>query len=141
MKILNDYPPNFKAIDAAFRTFGKPVIYAFGGFIYNPTHMTIPPELMAHETVHGQRQGDNPLGWWEQYLGDMNFRIVEELLAHRAEYTYLAERGNRHQRRSALLRTARRLAGPLYGEMMTKKQAGVLLKRADVMLKEKGVIG
>jgi hypothetical protein len=60
------------------------VIYAFGGFIYNPTHMTIPPELMAHETVHGQRQGDNPLGWWEQYLGDMNFRIVEELLAHRA---------------------------------------------------------
>ena len=138
MKILNDYPPNFKAIDAAFRTFGKPVIYAFGGFIYNPTHMTIPPELMAHETVHGQRQLSDPENWWEHYIANPHFRLLEELFAHRAEYQWLADRGNRHQRRIALKRTAQRLAGPLYGGLINKKQAAGLITRLEINLERKG---
>lgn len=117
MEIRFERPPLWAEIDAKFHVEGKPVIFSWGTIIYNPQHITIPLELIIHESVHGERQmatGVN--GWWDEYLRDESFRYHEELLAHRAEYQFLATGvKDRNRLNSLLVRTAARLTSPLYG--------------------------
>lgn len=129
MKIINDYPPNFDAIKAAFPVRGRGVIYCYGPAIYNPEGVKVAPRLIAHESIHSQRQGRDPAGWWEQYLEDPLFRLAEEILAHRAEYAHVLEHGNRNEKRQAAKQIAARLAGPLYGRLLRLADA----KRAITM--------
>jgi len=64
------------------------------------------------------------MAWWEKYLTDIEFRLDEELAAHRAEYkAWCAVSLNRQQRRFYLTQVAARLASPLYGNMLTYHQA------------------
>lgn len=129
MRIIKDFPPIFPEIKAVFPHAGSKTLFAWGDVLYNPGGWTVPPELMAHEEVHGARQ--RRLGverWWKQYLDDPEFRLMEELLAHQAEYWYLCQNGNRAQRRAALTRTAKRLAAELYGKMVSVSEAKRLLK-------------
>ncbi len=63
MRVVHDYPPLMDEIDAKFHVRGKPVIYAWGTTIYNPSNIDVPPQLIAHEAVHGQRQGRDVVGW------------------------------------------------------------------------------
>lgn len=128
--IVKDYPPLFDEIDAVFRVRGKDVFYAWGDRIFNPNGLIIPPELLAHEAIHGQRQGTNEqsiIDWWKRYIHEPSFRLAEEIPAHQAEYQYLMEHGNNRARRAALKETASRLASPLYGRMITPKRAKKLL--------------
>lgn len=116
MRIVHDYPPLYDAIDAAFglelrKDVFRP-IFAWGSSIYNPHHVKIPPALIAHESVHGRRQGGDIVGWWRRYIDDQKFRLAEEIPAHVAEYRALA-RGPKD--RAALVFVAKRMASPLYG--------------------------
>jgi len=115
--IINERPPNFEQIHAAFpRADGAGVMFAYDGNIYNPSGIVVPPALVAHEEVHLTRQRHTymtPDLWWNEYLTNSEFRYHEELLAHAAEF--------RHQRTSdrnasarLLLSTALRLVAPLY---------------------------
>ena len=109
-------PPNFDQIHAAFpKADGEGVIFAFDGNIYSPSGKEIPPALIAHENVHLQRQeslGD-PCYWWTSYIESSEFRYVEELLAHAAEFK--AQRvTDRNFVARLLLSTALRLVAPLY---------------------------
>lgn len=123
MEIRFERPPLWAEIDAKFHVEGKPVIFSWGEIIYNPQHIAIPPELIIHEAAHGQRQrnvdyirGSGIAQWWLQYIQDEDFRYVEELLAHRAEYAFLAAGvKDRNKLNSLLVRTAARLTSPLYG--------------------------
>lgn len=118
-----EFPPGYKAIELAFNP-GKDVMFAYGGRIFNPHRLRIPVELFAHEAVHCERQGDDPDGWWAEYIADVAFRAYEELLAHRAEYQcYVRRHANRDKRRNYLYRCAGRLAGDLYGNIFTMSQA------------------
>ena len=128
MEIIKDYPPLFDEIDAKFHVRGRDIIYAWGDRIYAPLGGDIPPQLMAHEKIHCARQGDDAEGWWRRYIADAAFRLDEEVLAHRIEYEVLAVGGNRQRRRGVLLRTARRMAAPLYGPMCSVKQAKRLIQ-------------
>lgn len=114
-KIIQEKPPNFSAIKKVFPlATGYGVIFAYAPDIYAPYLDTIPPELIAHETVHIERQLVVGVeNWWAQYLSSSTFRYEEELLAHRAEYQYLAGL-SRQLRRSALKTIAKKLAAPLY---------------------------
>lgn len=68
-------------------------IFAWGDTIYQPfNRVTLGSELLAHEALHGLRQGLRPEDWWRLYIDDPLFRLDEEVAAHRAE---LHER-NRH---------------------------------------------
>ena len=129
MRIVFDRPPMFAEINAKFHIAGKPVIFSWGGLIYNPERITIPPHLMVHEAMHGQRQ--SRLGierWWRDYIDSPAFRLEEEVLAHQVEYAALLRvNSNRHARRSYLKQVAKRLAGPLYGGMITTAKARGLL--------------
>lgn len=116
MRMVVGVPPNFEAIDAVFKVAGKPVIYAYGETIFNPQNIVIPPELLVHESVHGNRQGNDPAGWWKRYLVDPEFRVTEELPAHQAEFKAFCRReSHRGKREHALWQIAARLSGPLYG--------------------------
>lgn len=133
LETVEGVPPNFAAIVAALPDADKPgVIFAYGGKVYGRgigKHLT--RELDAHERVHIERQGDDPDGWWAKYLSNPEFRYVEELLAHRAEYeTYCRRHINPAKRMMFLRSVASRLASSLYGlgvayaKAMSDLQAG-----------------
>jgi hypothetical protein len=133
-RIVVDYPPNFAEIDAVFHVATRRgVIFSFGPVIYNPSGVGIGGQFLAHERVHGERQGTSEaavLEWWKRYCDDAKFRLAEELPAHQAEYRYLLERGNRNQRRAAANDVAARLASPMYGRMVGRATALQMLRSA-----------
>lgn len=135
-EVVIDRPPLYDEIVAAFGLKRKDaIVFSWGkDRIYNPDGVTIPPYLVAHEAVHGERQGQGQqiIDWWKQYIEDRAFRLQEEIPAHLAEYQHILRHGNRHNRRAALLITADRLAAPLYGQMITPKAAVAVLKAGEM---------
>lgn len=135
MKILKAFPPNYRAINGAFNVRGRDVMFAYGGTIYNPMGTPVSPALMAHEAVHGERQGAAPAGWWERYIADPKFRLDEEVPAHRAEYRWHRDhfgaanpvKGFRSALEFHHYEIARRLAGPLYGSLISLADAKALV--------------
>jgi hypothetical protein len=125
MLVVVEKPPLWDEISKAFPVANRGgVVFAFGKKIYNPSGVKIPPELMAHESVHGQRQRDGVNAWWLKYINDPLFRLQEEIPAHRAEYARFCELQRDRNFRSVFLnRIARRLSGPLYGGLITHRQA------------------
>lgn len=127
MEIVHDYPPNYADIIKVFpQAINREVVFAYGDIIYNPLKVAIPPEIIIHENVHRLRQEEygGADAWWQKYLTDLNFRLMEELLAHRAEYQALCERvPNRKMRRGCLKYVAKKLASPLYGGLISAKLA------------------
>ena len=125
MKILHTFPPNFREINAAFNVRGKPVIYCYGDTIHNPARIKVPPQLIVHEGVHSMRQGSGPEHWWQRYITDPQFRLDEEIEAHRAECHCLIERGMPQQQ--AIDTVASRLASPIYGRIIDYQRAKAVL--------------
>lgn len=128
MKIIVAYPPMFEEIAAVFPQARKPgVVFSWGDWLYNPTGDELLPQIKAHESVHGQRQGETDDGireWWKEYLYDPAFRLEEELLAHRAELRAVKSwEKDRNDVARALDAIARRMSSSLYGNLLTYQQA------------------
>ena len=130
-------PPNFEQLKEAF--FVKEsdrILYAYHPYIYNPSGIEdISKPLLHHEGVHMDRQhgGLGPLAWWKHYCENMQFRLMEELLAHRAEYVEVCKHPhtNRAQKRAYLVAISKRLASPLYGLKIRAKTVKALLPAMD----------
>lgn len=130
MKVVIARPPMWDEINAAFRVEGQPVIFAWGDKIYNPEDGEISAELMAHEEVHGERQGADVRGWWRRYIAEPHFRLAEEVPAHRAEYQFFCKRSiDRGARALFLHAVAERLCSPLYGRMVSLQDAIALVSK------------
>lgn len=124
MNIVEGYPPNIEAINRVFLRPLVRVLYCYGDTIYNPGGIEVTSSLMEHEKVHSQRQGDQPGPWWHAYIHNPHFRIEEEVLAHMAEYAeILAQNPNRATRRRNLSHISHRLAGPMYGRLLSLDKA------------------
>ena len=128
MRIVHDWPPNIDEIDAAFGARKvKAIMFCYGDAIYRPCGTPVSPDLIAHETMHSERQAEHPggiVGWWREYIADPKFRLAEEILAHRAEFRYLRERWpNPANVRENLSFVALRLCSPLYGKLLTLSEA------------------
>lgn len=131
MKVVRSRPPNYDLIVTAMPVIRgvSNVMFCYGDTIYSPDCEFIPAELLAHEAVHSTRQLAMGVDlWWREYLIDAEFRLKEEYLAHRAEYRYLADNGNRDQRRAAAAHVGKRLSSALYGNLINRAQAIKLLK-------------
>src|SRR5260221_325415 len=130
MRVIKDHPPIFGLIVEAFPEATKPgTIFCWGSVIFNPSGNPVSPELRAHESVHASRQGNDIEGWWRRYIADPEFRLGEEMPAHRREYlTFCRRHGNRNQRAEYLEAVVGRLAGPLYGGVLSlaKARAAIL---------------
>jgi hypothetical protein len=129
MRVIVDRPPMFDEINDRFNVAGKSVLFAWGDAIYNPMGVIIPPCLMDHEAVHGQRQIEMGVeNWWRSYISSRAFRLEEEIPAHQAEYqSLLKENSNRNARRGALKQVAKRLSAPLYGRLISSASARKVL--------------
>lgn len=123
MKVLTLFPPNYGAINKAFNIRGKPVIFTYGQTIFNPSRIKITPELMVHEEVHCRQQGSDPDTWWLDYIDNAEFRLREELEAHRAEYAFMRAQLDGKAVSRALHLIASRLCSPMYGGMIDYDEA------------------
>lgn len=126
MKIIPDFPPNVADIEALVPGLRetKGLIFAHGGAVYNPSGTHLPEWILAHEQVHLDRQGDLSSSWWKRYLADPEFRFAEELPAHRVEWKVFCRHEKRREARARYLNfMAQRLAGPLYGRLVTMAAA------------------
>jgi hypothetical protein len=125
VKILVDFPPNIAEIEALVPDVRerKGVLFAYGDAVYNPSGVAIPTWLVKHEEVHLKQQAEftpDPARWWEMYLADGGFRLQEELPAHQAEWKEFCRHEKRREARARYLTyISERLAGPLYGRLIT----------------------
>jgi hypothetical protein len=122
-KIVEDWPPNIAAIRKAL-----PVtmdnIFAWDGTIYNPGGGKLGPALIAHEEVHFRQQAGQPDQWWKKYLESAEFRLDQEIEAHREEYrVFYDNHPSRNIRRRFLRALAKRLSAPMYGGLITERRA------------------
>lgn len=133
LSIIFEPPPNYADILKVFPKASMPGVYFCYGraiFIANPTGQPVHGSLMAHESVHAERQiAVTPEAWWLRYLDDAEYRLNEEIVAHQAEYRYFEEMaGVQRNERSRMLRIiAHKLAAPLYGNMVTPHRAKQLI--------------
>lgn len=121
MKVLKLYPPVYKEIVKRFPAVrGQATFYCWGDKIYNPRGIEIPPQLIAHEEAHSERQlRMGVLAWWDAYLNNGQFRLEEELIGHRAEYCFLRDSGMAANALNQYLKSiANRLSGDIYGKMI-----------------------
>jgi hypothetical protein len=123
MKIIRAFPPMYAEINKKFNVRGKPVIFTWSDRIFNPSNVPIGPELMAHETVHSGQQGTEPEVWWSRYLIDVEFRLDQELPAHRAEFEACRSFYDGRALERMLHRIADRISSPLYGSMIAYDEA------------------
>ena len=121
--IVKDFPPNIDDIRAVLPITGRE-IFAYGNVIYNPSGARLGPELIAHERVHFRQQGLFPKRWWKKFLKSPEFRLEQELEAHREEYRVFCLTHRDRNAQSGFLRLiARRLAAPMYGGLITAFEA------------------
>ena len=130
MKIIADYPPNFKAIEKRFGPLSDSVIFTYGGNIYVPAGGEIASHLMVHEEIHSKQQGDNPKSWWKRYLKDEKFRLEQEVEAYRAQFSFFKRTiKDRNRQTRFLYKIAADLSGTMYGSIVTHREAMSLITR------------
>jgi hypothetical protein len=140
VNVIAGLPPMIDEIDAAFHCRDQDVFYSWGDRIFSSHGQVVHPALQAHEQVHCERQLVHPggvVGWWRVYIANPVFRLREEVLAHRAEYLWWADRpgadrpvtGFRSARLYHLTHVAKRLASPLYGNLITLSAAKQAIER------------
>lgn len=133
--VYGEYPPNYKAIAKKFKIKGRDtIVFTYGDKLYIPSGRTPDKYLMRHEETHERQQlAMGVEEWWKQYLDDPDFRFAQELEAYRAQYRSMATLAL-DQRVGYLNHIATDLAGEMYGNLMTVKEAeaaitdGIVLK-------------
>lgn len=97
------------------------ICYTYGPICFSPRELT--RDLVVHESVHTEQQGDNPDAWWDRYGDDPEFRYAQELEAYRAQYKYILGVTNRQTAFNCAKRFASDMSAPMYGKMCTYNQA------------------
>lgn len=131
MKIKNSYPPNYDELIKHFDIADNPnIIFTYGNKLYVPNKQNIPDDLIVHESIHMEQQ--KKIGvkeWWNKYIFDIDFRIDQEAEAYNAQYKYLKESFNRHDRRAKLKQLVEVFSGPVYGNILTPELAKELITK------------
>lgn len=125
--IVPTYPPNIDAILKVLPMVGKTpgAIFTYGENIHVPSgRVQLPDHLQHHEEVHiKQQKAMGPEKWWDEYLTNPDFRLLQELEAYRAEYKFVMENYNRDTRRKLIAHITSSLSSPMYGNLVNKKLA------------------
>ena len=127
--IVKGWPPNIEAIRKVLPVTDHN-IFSWGDIIYNPGGGELPLQLIAHEEVHFAQQAGNPKSWWKKFLKSPEFRLQQELPAHRTEYQVFCQHHNDRNERAVYLRAlGRRLSHPMYGKIISTAAAMQEIKR------------
>jgi len=128
MKILEENPPNIDDIKKVF-TVNDTSVFCYGDTLYNPNKCPLDIPIIAHEELHSRQQGDSPKEWWDKYLTDVEFRLEQELAAYQVQYWVQCQFvKDRNTRALNLQRLAETLAGTMYNNLISVKQAKELIK-------------
>jgi hypothetical protein len=124
MKIVIGRPPIFDEVKKHFNFDEKVTVFTYGDTIYNPGNGFISDDLMVHESVHMDQQGNDPKSWWDKYLADCSFRLSQELEAYSKQWRFFK---SRNKDRNAQMRfingIASCLSSEMYGNIITKDEA------------------
>ena len=122
--VVNEWPPNIEAIRAVLPVTERN-IFAYDHKIYNPGGGILPLELLAHEKVHFEQQDETGVeAWWDRFLADPEFRLSQEIPAHKAEHAaFCRMHKDRNQMAQHLRALGQRLAAPMYGGIITVNEA------------------
>ena len=131
LEVVKSYPPNIDKIDAVLHVKKQVgIVYAYGGKIYAPDNNNdLGYDIHEHERVHfaqHERHGGSE-AWWDRYLSDVQFRLDQEVEAYCAQLAYIDAHFGRQSRRHSRDYICSTLASPMYGNLVTKKQAAALL--------------
>lgn len=129
MVIVQALPPNYDLIARKFYIANNPrIVFTYGDRLYNPGGGPIDDHLLVHEKIHEQQQLTMGVDeWWKIYIEDPEFRLTQEVEAYRAQYSFLKEHYSRAYRRKVLDHICSDLSSPIYGNIVSKKQAKDLI--------------
>jgi hypothetical protein len=140
MKIVLGYPPNYSEIRAHF-TAPKNTYYAYGDTLYNPDGNEVPEDIVFHESVHSQQQGNNPQQWWADYILNKEFRKSQEVEAFSKQLKFIKKSietlkedykiGGAKILKDALEEMARNLSSDMYKLNLTYQQAYTLIRKYE----------
>ena len=129
MKIKTRYPPNINKIRERFGEIPNSVVFTYGDILYAPKGKNIPKNLRVHEKVHMKQQGDDPEGWWDKYLTDVDFRLEQEVEAYKKQFGFYRSTCKIKSRIPLFLnRIAKDLSGSIYGNMIGFNDAKKLIE-------------
>lgn len=128
MKISKQQPPNYEKILSFFDVGDKNVVFAYGDTIYSPNGGDIAEHLIVHESVHSKQQGTDPVGWWDRYLIDPEFRIEQEVQAYASQYVYVKRLYKTSVSDIFLDDIARDLSSEIYGNIIDFDKARSRIK-------------
>lgn len=130
MKIIYDWPPNIEIIKKHFPA-NENTVFTYGNKLYVPGKSAVPRHLEKHEETHMHQQGENPDAWWGRYFVDPKFRTEQELEAYRRQYKEFCEsHKDRNEQARFLYQIAGDLSSPLYGRILSKREAVKLIKES-----------
>lgn len=134
MKIIKDWPPNKNEL-AQFFPLDLPnykPIFPWGkDIIYNPHEEEIPPDVMFHEQVHAEQQGEFPERWWQRYALDKEFRKEQEVEAYAKQLQFVKNSLNAKAVKECLDDLADNLSSPLYQLGIEKHKAQSLIRHYE----------
>jgi len=126
MKIVHDYPPNYKIIKKAFNlNKHENVVFTYGDTLYVPQgeQTVIDKYLMRHEETHARQQGQmTPQWWWDEFMSNPKFRLEQELEAYREQYKAMQDLSP-EQKAGYLTHIAKDLSSEIYGNLLSFEQA------------------
>lgn len=127
MKIVKGYPPNHAEIVEMLHP-APNYIFTYGDTVFSPTTDVIPPDILAHESVHERQQTSkwhfSPTRWWKKYLIDPQFRYEQELEAYQAQYQFVkAHVRDRNMVHKLLHEMGRALSSANYGNVVGFSEA------------------
>lgn len=128
MKCSTEPPPVYERAKELWGvTMESGVVFTYGDTCHVITGL-LPDWLEAHEIVHTKQQTD-PKAWWEKYFIDPQFRLEQELEAYKAQYKWIEKHiKDKNTRFKWLNKFATDLSSPMYGGIITKREAMNLIK-------------
>lgn len=128
LKVIKGYPPNIENLRLVFPITEKQ-LFPYGDKLYDPTDGEIPPDIMFHEQVHSEQQGNNPEAWWHQYMMDRDFRLSQEVEAYHKQYQFVKTVYNNKEVKECLDELSDNLSSDLYKLNINKYQASTLIRK------------
>lgn len=125
MNIIQGFPPNFSLIERYFGNVSEHnPVFSYGGCIYNPYKVDITPDIVFHENIHCNQQGNDSESWWIKYLTDSPFRLEQEIEAYGAQYAFIISTSIPTKFKDWVKdKIAAALSGPLYGNLISYGEA------------------
>jgi len=128
MEIVFDFPPNIEELRKHF-TLKDTIVFTYGNKLHNPGRGNIDEHLMIHEKTHSRQQDIDPAGWWEKYIKDPKFRVMQEVEAYRNQYKSFVKGKDRNKIFLFLHGIAVDLSSGIYGNALSYEEAKQLIKQ------------